>query len=173
MILELVRKDHPALLNPTQRFDFDNPPVDPVELFDNLRDTMVANHGVGLAANQVGLPYSVFVVGHPSDPDNVIPVFNPKIVDVSEQQIIGEEGCLTYPGLYVKIKRPAVVRVRYTTAAGVTDTIKFEGMTARIFQHEYDHLQGVRHVERASKFHLDQALRQKKVLDRKRKANAT
>jgi peptide deformylase len=171
MILELVEKNHSALVNATQAFDFANPPVDPQELFENLRDTMVANRGVGLAANQVGLPYSVFVVGHPDDPESVFSVFNPKIVDSSEGEVLAEEGCLTFPGLFVKIKRPSVIRVRYTTHTGVTDTIKFEGMTARIFQHEYDHLNGTRHVDRASRFHLEQAERQKKKLDRLRKKN--
>lgn len=172
MILKLIDKNDKVLTTPTETFDFDNPPIDPTELFENLRDTMVANRGVGLAANQVGLPYSVFVVGHPDDPENVFSVFNPKIVDVSEREIVAEEGCLTFAGLYVKIKRPSIIKVRYTTHKGVTDTIKFEGMTARIFQHEYDHLQGVRHTDRAAPFHLRQALNQKKQLDRKRKSNA-
>lgn len=171
MILELVDTTHPALKQEAQPFDFNNPPVDPQELFENLRDTMVANRGVGLAANQVGLPYSVFVVGHPDDPDNVFSVFNPKIVDESPDQVLAEEGCLTYPGLFVKIKRPATIRVRYTSHNGVTDTIKFDGMTARIFQHEYDHLMGTCHADRATRFHMDQALRQKKKLDRIRKQN--
>lgn len=171
MILQLVPRDHVALHEPTVPFNFDAPPVDPQELFENMRDTMVANRGVGLAANQVGLPYSVFVIGHPDDPENVFSVFNPKIVDASDNQVIAEEGCLTYPGLFVKIKRPSVIRVRYTSHNGVTDTIKFEGMTARIFLHEYDHLNGVCHTDRASAFHMEQALRQKKKLDRMRKKN--
>ena len=172
MILELVEKHHPALNEPTQPFDFNNPQVDPVELFNTLKHSMIANHGVGLAANQLGFPYSVFVIGDPRDPESVFSVFNPIIVDRADDEVLAEEGCLTYPGLYVKIKRPSTIRVRYTTHLGVTDTIKFDGMTARIFQHEYDHLKGVCHVDRANHFHLQQALRQKKILDRKRKSNS-
>lgn len=172
MILELVDENNPILLEKTKRFDFENPPMDPQELFNNLKETMIANRGVGLSANQVGIPYSVFVIGNPDDEETIFSVFNPKIVDMSIEQIVSEEGCLSYPGLFIKIKRPSIIRARYTNSSGNTNTIKFGGMTSRIFQHEYDHLEGICHLDRANKIHLEQARRQKKQMDRAKKKNA-
>jgi peptide deformylase len=169
MILQLIPNHDAMLRTPTIPFDFDNPPVDPVELFQNLCDTMCEHRGVGLSANQVGLPYSVFVIGNPDDKENVIAVFNPKIVDKSDEDVLMEEGCLSYPGLYTMVKRPSAVRVRYTNQNGNTNTIKFDGFTARVFQHEFDHINGIVYTSRVSSIHMQRALRQKKKLDRLKK----
>lgn len=154
---------------PSIPFDFENPPMDPQELVDQLADFMCKNRGVGLAANQVGLPWTVFVMGNPTDRENVIAVFNPILVDTFGEEVYIEEGCLSYPGLFVKVKRPSGIRVRYTTAEGVTDTIKFEGFTARVFQHELDHLNGIDYRKRANYYHYQKALKDMKLLNRKRK----
>jgi len=169
--LELVEPNDPVLLEPTMPFDFNKPPIDPDQLFAQLAEIMVENKGMGLAANQVGIPYSVFVVGDPSNPDSVIPVFNPKILTRTGDLYYAEEGCLTYPGLYVKIKRYNQIRTRYTTNANVTDTIKLSGITSRIFQHEYDHLEGVRFTQRATSYHLGKARKTLKQLQKLRKKN--
>lgn len=162
MILELLPSNSKLLRTPTIPFDFDNPPIDPKELFESLRDAMCENRGVGLSANQVGIPYSVFVMGNYSDPENVIPVFNPKIVSTMGDMIYLEEGCLSYPNLWVKIKRASQIRVRYSSYTGNTDTIKFEGFTARVFQHEYDHIMGIPYTSRATRFHLEAARKKMK-----------
>lgn len=172
MILELIDSHSRVLHTPTQRFNFDNPPIDPKELIDNLVDTMVAKRGIGLSANQVGIPYSVFVIGHPDVPEDIITVFNPKIVEQNDHLVLGEEGCLTYEGLFVKIKRPEQIRARFTNELGETSTVSMTGLTARAFQHEYDHLQGIVYTGRASRYHLDQGLRQQKKLVKLRKRNA-
>lgn len=162
MILSLVPQTDPILRTPTQPFDFDNPPMDPVALFEDLKQTMLHNKGLGLSANQVGIPYAVFVFGNPLEPDSVAAAFNPKIVDVAGEPYYMEEGCLSFPHLFIKVKRPPVIRVRYTTQHNVTDTIKFEGMTARIFLHETDHLNGLTFIQVANRFHVDQARRKAK-----------
>jgi peptide deformylase len=172
MIYNLVEQTDPVLHNPTAAFDFDNPQIDPVELFENLKETMIANRGYGLSAPQVGIPLSVFVIGHPDDPNNIFPVFNPKIVDF-DGVVDEEEGCLTYPGLFIKMKRPATIRARYTTHLGVTDTIKFGGFTSRAFQHEYDHVIGKVFTKRATGLQLDRAKKQKKKLDKLRQKRLT
>jgi peptide deformylase len=169
--MKLVEKYDPILSTPTEKFDFDNPQMDPIELFENLRDAMVANRGMGLAAPQVGIPLSVFVIGHPDDPDNIIPVFNPKIVS-HDGEVSEEEGCLSFPGLFVKVTRPAIVRARYTTQHGETDTIKFGGFTARAFLHEYDHTIGRTFLTRASNLSIERAKKQKKKLDATRARNS-
>jgi peptide deformylase len=112
----------------------------------------------------------MFIIGNPMDRESIIPVFNPKIVDVFGDQEMYEEGCLSYPGLFIKVRRPNAIRVRYTTTNNTTDTIKFDGYTARIFLHEYDHLQGVVYTERANKFHVEKA--KKKLIISKRKSHA-
>jgi peptide deformylase len=121
---------------------------------------MLASNGIGLSANQCGLPYRVFVMLG----TEIIPCFNPRIVDASSETVVMEEGCLSYPGMFVKVKRPLRIKVRYTEPNGETVTRVFEGMTARIFQHELDHLDGVNYQQRANKIHLEQARKKKNKL---------
>jgi len=155
MILKL---NNDLLYTECKPFDFNNPPMDPTELFQNLKETMIYHRGVGLAANQVGIPYAVFVMGNPDDPDSVFSVFNPKIVDGSTNDIVlGEEGCLSFPKLFIKVKRLKSIKARFSGHDGQIGTLKMDGWTARIFQHEFDHLFGQTFQTRASKFHLDQA----------------
>ncbi len=162
MIRELVDCYDPILRQKTENFDFTNPPINPVELYNDLAETMRENDGLGLAAPQVGLPYRAFVMRA----ENIIGVFNPKIVDVSSEKVYLEEGCLSYPNLWVKIKRPKKIKVRFTNPDGQTETRVFDGMSARVFQHELDHLDGVLHVKRANKFHLEQAKKLAKKLSK-------
>ena len=167
----LVDKTDPVLKQPCQRFDFANPPVDPVELVDALKKLMIEKRGVGLSANQVGLPYQVFVIGDPTDPDNIEAVFNPKVVYSSDIEHVIEEGCLSFPGLFLKVKRPAAIRVRYADATGKIDTKLYDQIPARVFLHEFDHMQGVVFTERVGKVTLQRGLQQKSKLDRIRKRN--
>ncbi len=156
MELKLVNPNDPILTRPCDVFDFSNPPVDPVELAQNMVKFMYDNNGIGLAANQVGIPYRVFAMR--GSPENFV-CFNPKLVQPSEMEVTLEEGCLTFPGLLVRVKRPQHVRVRFTMANGETVTKQFTGMTARIFQHELDHLDGVIFYNKAHRYHREQALR--------------
>lgn len=158
MILSLVAKDHSLLKTKLEPFDFANPPTEPNQLARDLAETMLSNNGVGLAANQCGLPYRVFVIK--SAP--ILCCFNPKVVDVSSQEVYLEEGCLTFPGVFYKIKRPRKIKVRFTQPNGETVTRVFEGITARIFQHELDHLDGILYQSRVSLFHKEQAERRAK-----------
>jgi peptide deformylase len=116
---------------------------------------MYESNGIGLAANQVGVPYRIFAMR--GAPENFV-CFNPRIAQPSAMEVSLEEGCLTFPGLLVKIKRPQHVRVRFTKPNNDTITRQFTGMTARIFQHEIDHLDGVLFYNRANRFHRDKAL---------------
>ena len=153
-------------------FDFDNPPMDPKELYDRMAATLIKHKGFGLSCNQVGLNYSMFVFGNPTEPESIVGAFNPKIVDFSSGLEYGEEGCLSFPGLFIKIKRPTEIRARITDWQKNIDTFKLTGLTARVFQHEYDHLQGINFTQRANKIHLDRAKKQKVKLDRLRRKNA-
>ena len=162
MILKLKND---ILHQPTKKFSFVEPPMDPTELFENLKETMIHHRGVGLAAPQVGIPYSVFVMGNPDDPDSIFSVFNPLIVDEASKDIVlGEEGCLSFPNLYVKVKRPKSIKARFSGHDGNVGTLTLDNWSARIFQHEFDHLYGITFQKRASKFHLDQAKNKQKKM---------
>ena len=171
MIYDLVKDNDPILHQPTERFDFSNPPIDPYELVANLKETMIAKRGIGLSANQVGIPYSVFIIGDFNDPDNIVSVFNPKIVYQNEDEQLIEEGCLSYPGLFIKIKRPSLIRVRFAGPNGIVSTSMYDGIPARIFLHEYDHMSGITFHKRATNIRLSQAKKQKVKLDKIRERN--
>lgn len=160
----MLTHEHPLLKEVMPTFDFANPPTDPLELACSLAEVMIEHKGIGIAANQVGLPYRAFVMTG----EELTPCFNPKIVDVSQETIYLEEGCLSRPNFFVKIKRPRRIKVRYTEPNGNTVTRVFDGMTARVFMHELDHLNGIDYTSRASKIHLEQA-RNKFKRDSKRK----
>lgn len=163
MIIDLIPKDHDLLRTKLEPFDFSNPPTDPIQLAKDLTETMLHHNGIGLAANQVGLPYRVFVIK--SNP--VLACFNPKIVSQSGEEIELEEGCLTFPNYYVKIRRPKQIRVRYTYPNGETVTQIYDGMTARIFQHELDHLNGVLFMSHATLYRRQQAEKNAKLARKK------
>ena len=165
MIYQLAKPEDPVFCSPVPLFDFTAPPIDPIELAKDLFETMLHNNGLGLAANQCGLPYRVIAIA--SNPGIV--AFNPKIVDKTSEEVYLEEGCLTYPGLMLKVKRPSAIKVRYTEPNGNVVTQKFIGMTARIFLHECDHLEGINFTRRANKVHLDRGLRAQKALQRQQR----
>ena len=158
MIRELLDCNDPFLRKPVEKFDFSNPPTDPLELAVDLAETCLHHNGLALSANQVGLPYRVFVIRG----EEIIVCFNPVLVDQSEETIVLEEGCLSFPNLFVKVKRPKKIKVRYTEPNGETKTQIFDGFTARVFQHELDHLNGIVYTSRANKFHLEQARKRAK-----------
>lgn len=164
-ILNLVSSTDPILYNKVPQFDFSNSPCDPIELSNNLIETMNHYNGMGLSANQCGLPYRVFVMR--SDQNAVF--FNPRIIDMSSEEISLEEGCLSHPFLYVKIKRSSIIKVRFADHTGTTKTEKFIGITARCFLHEYDHLEGINYLRRANLAHVERAKRQQTKLLRKQK----
>ena len=94
-------------------------------------------------------------------------IINPKITHVTQDMIIGEEGCLSFPFLYIKIKRPAGVIVECFDSKQQEQTIELTGWNARIFGHEYDHLYGINFVDRVSKLKLDIAKKKRTKLLKK------
>lgn len=165
MIYNLVSCTHSILHTELEPFNFKDPPIDPVELTNNLIETMTHNKGMGLAANQCGLPYRVFVLWSA----NVLACFNPKVIDQTAEEVLLEEGCLSFPNLTIPIKRPKSIKVRFQDSFGEFKTEKYTGMTARAFLHELDHLNGIDYTSRANRIHLERAKRKQKALDRFRK----
>jgi peptide deformylase len=154
--MNIVERENPILTTPCQKFDFMEPPMDPIELAQDMVRFMYEKNAFGLSANQIGIPYRVFSMrGHP---ENFV-CFNPRIVQPSEETITLEEGCLTFPGLLVKVKRPRHVRVRFQLPNGDTKTETYTGMTARVFQQQLDFLDGMLYYNRANKYHKEIAFK--------------
>jgi peptide deformylase len=162
--MKLLPEGSPMLLEPCVEFDFENPPFDPKEFAESLYETMKKYDGLGLSANQVGYPYRVFAVRTDEKP---LIIFNPRIVDQSDNFISMKEGCLSFPLLYLSVKRPDKIRLRHQFYDGQTTTQQFIGMTARIVLHEYDHMEGKVFTQTASSFEKDRALRKRMILKRK------
>jgi peptide deformylase len=160
MELKLVSENDPILFKPAEPWDFTNPPHDPFELAHAMYDLMNESGGIGLAAPQVGIPYRMFVLR--SEPK--LAIFNPKIVWSSPQEIEMEEGCLSFPGLGIKVFRPESIRARFMNPNGTTEAHVFKGLTARVFQHEADHLDGICFTSKVSKLKLDMYKRKRKKL---------
>lgn len=165
--MKLVSEDADVLYQPCQEFDFANPPFDPKEFAESLYDAMKKNDGLGLSANQVGYPYKVFAVRTDEAP---LVLFNPRLVDVSNNIIPMKEGCLSFSLLYLNVKRPDKVRVRFQYYDGETTTKQFIGMSARVVQHEYDHMEGKVFLTKASSMETQRALRKRMILKRKVKS---
>lgn len=153
-ILNLVDAKDPILHTRVEPFDPES--IDMKEVVDNLFETMYHYKGVGLSANQVGLPYRMFVMG---TPEMELVFINPTITSYGEEKIYAEEGCLSYPHTWVKVKRASEIRLRSTNLFSETEAQLYKGMTARIIQHEMDHLEGETHLSKATRYHRDQAIR--------------
>ncbi len=165
VVHSLLPCDHPMLAEEMKKFDFANLPIDPIQLAYDLVESMRAHKGLGLSANQIGLPYRAFAM----EAVPAIVCFNPVVVDTSSEEIALEEGCLSFPGLGIKIKRARHIKVRYTEPNGNVVTTKFTGMAARCFLHELDHMNGIKYIDRASFIQKEIALkRQKKLAKLKR-----
>ena len=130
------------------------------ELSDAMFEAMTKYGGIGLSANQVGLPFNMFVIGgHPSIEKGLkMTCFNPMIVSAGEETIMMKEGCLTYPFIFLDIKRPRKIVAKYTDEKGDLQEAHLDGMMSRIFQHEYDHMLGRNFTEKVSKFKLKRAM---------------
>lgn len=164
---KLVPRTDPLLRRVPQEFDFSNPQMDPQELSQLLQRVMVEENGVGLSACQIGIDLSVFCVGHKSQPEEIMTVFNPKIVDYSVEMEEAEEGCLSFPGYFMPVLRSREIRVRFSREDGTTDTIALDGFPARVFQHEYDHCIGKTFQQRVSRMIWERAGKKAKILLRK------
>ena len=115
--------------------------------------------GIGLASPQLGMGYRMFVMTLSTGED--IGVYNPEILEFSEETVGMEEGCLTFPLLYFIVTRPAKVKVRFQTHDQQVVEDWLDGMDARCFQHEFDHLQGKLYLEYASDLKLKRAIKKR------------
>jgi peptide deformylase len=148
--MNIVKHPDPILDERIPEFDFENPLVDPIQLEKDMIELMMSSGGIGLAANQVGVKARMFVMGHPKFKEHAQAFFNPVIVGVTDDLIDDEEGCLSFPNVYVKLKRPRGILVRFQNSKGETQEAEFFGLESRCFLHEFDHLEGITFKDRLS-----------------------
>ena len=158
-IFKLIENTNPALTIPLSGCSED---MNRQEMKDNLIETMEHYNGIGLPANQCGVMERVFVMYSDVKKRESIACFNPKIVTESDEEILMEEGCLTYPGLWLKVKRPDGIEVTYEDENGEKQERAMFGLEGRIFQLEYDHMEGTNFTQKVSKLKLDMAHRRQK-----------
>ena len=132
------------------------------ELFDNLKGTMAATGGIGLSANQCGLPIRAFVMYTNLQEKKVTLFLNPKITWESPETTMFTEGCLSYPFLFLNLKRPQSIKFTYTDIDGNQQEGGYTGLSARVFLHEYDHMEGRNFTQLASKLKLEMAWKKAK-----------
>jgi peptide deformylase len=120
------------------------------QLVKNLLATMLAEKGIGIAAPQVGESTRVFlaILGLNTNRERTVAFINPQITFFSEETNIKEEGCLSLPGEYGKVRRSNSVTIEYQDITGNNQVLNLSGMDARVVQHEYDHLEGVLFIDR-------------------------
>ena len=149
-MLKIVKFPDPILRERMPEFDFSNPSLDPKQLEKDMIEAMLANDGIGLSANQVGIKARVFVMGHRNNPEVAQAFFNPVVVANTEVIVDMEEGCLSFPGVYVNIKRPTAVRARWQNSQGEFEESEFDGYNCKCFLNELDHLEGIVFQDRVS-----------------------
>lgn len=156
---KLIPYDDALLTKPLEYKEIE----DKIEFASQLENATRFFNGIGLSANQVGIDNRVFSIVYG---DFAETFFDPKIVEYSEQTALFEEGCLSQPGIFINLKRPQRIKIEYTTRTGERITADFAGITARIIQHEYDHMEGTNFLKLASP--LKVALARKKAKNKKR-----
>jgi peptide deformylase len=133
-------------------------------LVKRMKMTMKLYSGLGLSANQCAIKERVFVIG--TDQFQMACI-NPKVIEVSEELVKDTEGCLSFPAFFLNFPRPKWVEVEYTNENGERTQVKLDGLTARCFLHELDHLNGVKFTDYVGAASILQAARKQQKLIKK------
>jgi peptide deformylase len=178
MILELVDGVHPLIETKLDEFDFESNKVtyfddekilhalNAQELEEILLENMAHHEGLGLSSNQIGINCRAFAMLHEGEP---LIMFNPKVIEATEETTLMKEGCLTWFGLFPKVTRPSGVSINWRDRDGEEYNGNFIGLSARIILHEYDHLNGYTFFDRAGQIHMQKKKKKMKTLLRKTK----
>lgn len=156
MILPMYIFGQSVLRKTAEEIDYKTYP-DLKGLINNMFETLKYSEGVGLAAPQIGLPIRLFIIDldvisddEPQYKGYLRTFINPRILEESEETSVMSEGCLSIPGINENVRRPNKVLVAYTDENGEEQQRRLEGFEARVFQHEFDHLEGKMFVDRLS-----------------------
>jgi len=160
MNLEIKKYPDPVLRRKCQK----------VKVFDDqlknlcleMFETMETNKGLGLAAPQIGENLDFFIIDFNG---KKLIFINPEIITKQGEEVF-EEGCLSFPGLFIKIKRPKKIGLKFQSINGQNQYLEIDGLLARVIQHEYDHLEGILFIDHVSwykRFSLKKKLNKKRV----------
>ena len=155
--MQLIKSPDPVLKQVAEDWNFDTDP-DASQLEREMIMIMLSNRGRGLAANQVGLLKRVFAI-HLEDREPFA-MFNPVVLNQSSNEVVGEEGCLSFPDLWLDVKRPSTINASYLDKEGKECIISLSGIDARCFLHELDHLNGICFTDKISVLKLAMAKKQ-------------
>ena len=144
-IKELVDPEHQLFHHRIQSCSYN---LDRHHLSRVLIDNMIHHNGIGISANQIGIWERAFAMVRDIENNEVMVCFNPRIIKSYSEEVEMEEGCLSYPELFLKVKRPDKIVVKYEDEDKKTHKMKLEGLASRVFQHEYDHMEGIDFTQR-------------------------
>ena len=145
MIRDLVKSDDSIL---HRRIEPCGVNVDRHFISKTLIENMFHHDGVGLSANQIGMDVRAFAMVRDIEYNDVIVCFNPRIVTRSDECVWCEEGCLSFPDQFINVQRPDKIIVKYEDEEGKDHKISLSGFASRVFQHEFDHLNGIDFTQR-------------------------
>ncbi len=145
MIKPLIPPEDPLLHKRIKKCSYN---LDRLELSKILNENMFHYDGVGLSANQIGINERAFVMMIDLETKKTITCFNPKIIKESKIEEIMQEGCLSYPGITMELSRPKNIIVKYEDEEKNIFKRRLVEFSARVFQHEYDHMEGIDFTER-------------------------
>jgi len=164
--MNLVYYPDPILKKELTDVNIENPGFDPIELKEQMTQVMLEKRGLGLSACQVGLDHKLFIMG---EKEGAIAMFiNPEVISVSEEEVLDTEGCLSFPDVFVQIKRPQDVIAKWYDENLNPQSGTITGYGARCFLHEYDHLHGVVYKDKTSHLKWDRALKKKGKIAKQR-----
>jgi len=162
--MKLLKYPDKFLSKQVSTVDLENPNFDPKQIKEQMIDCMLTNSGIGLSANQIGLDAQVFVFGDSKENSTIC--INPTILQYTKETTVDVEGCLSFPNIFVKIKRPKEILAEWYDENLEKQTVKIEGYSAKCFLHEWDHLQGVTFKDRVSKIKWDMAAKKARKLEK-------
>ena len=168
LICELVKETDSFLKEVPEKFNFENPQVDPEKLQEQLVENMIHHEGYGLSANQIGIPVQAFSM---MLDEKAMVVFNPEILEWSEETTYIREGCLSFPGLYVAVERAQAVAMKFQAYDGEEQGGSLQDMSAKIFQHEMEHMEGKLFIDNVSGFKLKSAMKKRRIYLKRIKRN--
>ena len=159
MDLKLVNEDNEILRKVADHWDWEKD-GDPSELVKAMSKLMVLHNGIGLAAPQCGIAKRIFVMGNS---DHLVACINPEIISGSER-VREQEGCLSFPDLWMYVERYKDISVEYYNVAGEKVQQELTGLMARVYQHELDHLNSICFDDRVGKLVLERAKEKRKKI---------
>ena len=163
--MKLIKHPNPALKQPATPWLFENEEdfKEAVHTEQEMISLMKLSNGIGLAAQQVGLLKRLFVMR--TQDGREFGVFNPIVLEVNNEKELGEEGCLSFPDLWLKVERSKSLIAKYLDNTGQERIIQLEGLDARCFLHELDHLDGICFTDGLSPLKLAMAIKKQRKLN--------